>query len=152
LLLAFAQNALAQNSVLILKKRGNKVKQFNIGSSIRFTDTAGHTLHGEITDLKNDSLFLNYIPFHINEISIVYLPRFKSSILQNGMLFQLAGAGYTTLATLNTFIENDQDKGSVILKTLPVSLSFIAVGTVLNAVRIKKYKLGSKYKLVFIGL
>lgn len=126
--------------------------QFQVGSFIRFTDTAQHTLHGEITGLKNDTLFLNQIPFHINEIGIIYLPRFKSTILQSGMLFQLAGAGYTSLATINTFIENDQDKGSVILKTLPVSLSFVAVGTVLNAVRIKKYKLGGKFKLVFIGL
>ncbi len=149
---AFAQQAHAQNSVLILKKRGNKIIQFNIGSYIRFTDTAGHTLSGEITELKNDSLFLNYIPFHVNEISIVYLPRFKSAILQSGMLFQLAGAGYTSLATINTFIENDPNKGSVIVKTLPISLGFIAVGTVLNMVRIKKYKIGGKYKLVFIGL
>ena len=84
---------LAQTDVLILQKNGRNIKTFEAGMSIGFHTVYDQWLGGTITALRNDSIFLNNIPFHVHEIDALRQDNTKWNYFTDGTLLIVAGVG-----------------------------------------------------------
>ena len=74
----------SQTDVLILQKNGRNIKTYAPGMTIMLHTVYDQWLGGTITDLRNDSVFLNNIPFHVNEIDAIRKDFSKLNYLHDG--------------------------------------------------------------------
>ena len=62
---------------------------------------------GTLTALRNDSVFINNIPFHYNEITTMRIERTKLNYAGDGTLLIIAGVGVLVLNTINGIYRKD---------------------------------------------
>src|ERR1700726_2105647 len=74
----------SQTDVLILQKDGQNIKTYAPGQRIIFETIYEQWFDGMLTDLRNDSVFINGIPFHYNEIKTMRVEREKLNYIQDG--------------------------------------------------------------------
>ena len=172
LLLLIAYQALfAQSSDVILLKRNNKtIKRYFAGMDMDITTTTGAYINGNITKIKNDSLYLkqfvvrqmptqlgvfvldtvatyNYT-YHINQVKAIgktgrrfNLSASAASLLGGGLLLTVA-SGVVYLVDRKNFSP----------ALLIASASLASIGFVMAKTTGKGMVIGKKYHLVYLGI
>src|ERR1700722_16199266 len=143
---------LSQTDVLILQKNGRNIKTYAPGESIMIHTVYDQWLGGTLTDLKNDSVFINNIPFHVNEIDGLRKD-FSQLHLQNwGTGLIIAGAGILALNVINGIYTNEPPGSWVKTSGYITAGAFIIAGILLRSARFKNYPIGKKYTLHYLDL
>jgi hypothetical protein len=142
----------AQADILILEKRGMHVRSYAIGDDMDMETVYHQWIQGTVTDLRNDSVFINGLPFHYKEIATLRRSgsHFSSSTLGIGMM--IAGAGIFILGGVNGLIRGDQSKNWYTTSGLITGGILAAGGFLLTRGKVKKYSLGGRYKLQYLVL
>ena len=91
-----------QTDVVQLKKNGGVLKTYAPGDYFNIETIYQQTIDGNITMIRNDSIFINGMPFHYKEISLVRDPRVKHNYATNGTILMIAGGGVLLLGA--TFV------------------------------------------------
>lgn len=144
-------HARAQTSLLVLEKKGSNVKTYSEGMEISIRTIYHQWFEGTITNLRNDSVFINGFPFHYKEIEALKKTRGSLNYETDGLLLMVAGGGVLLLGAVNGLYR--QDKAS----TWYTPTSYITAGALLlggyllTRSRYKYYTLGKKYKLQFMA-
>ena len=168
-----ANSSNAQNDLLILKKNGRNIESFFPGSEMDFSTSARY-LEGQVTDIKNDSIFLVqynikqiYSPnlgvfvtdtvseyhFGINYKDIVSFVKKRSSFLSasGGALF--GGGVVLATAGLITWILAKPNTRYYARPQLVITAAALAgIGYFLMKSGNKTMALGKKYTLHYIKL
>jgi hypothetical protein len=144
--------SLAQTDVLILQKNGRNIKTFETGMSIGFHTVYDQWLGGTITALRNDSIFLNNIPFHVHEIDAIRQDNTKWNYLTDGTLLIVAGVGVLVLNVVNGIYTNESAGSWVKTSGWITASAFIIGGILLKRARYSDYKLGKKYTLHYLNM
>jgi hypothetical protein len=144
--------AISQTDVLILQKNGRNIKTYETGMAIGFQTVYDQWLGGTITDLRNDSVFLNNIPFHIHEIRAIRQDFTKWNYLTDGTLLIVAGVGVLVLNVVNGLYNNEKAGTWVTASGWITSGAFILGGILLKRARYKDYVFGKKYTLHYLNM
>jgi hypothetical protein len=143
---------LSQTDVLILQKNGRNIKTYAPGESMMIHTVYDQWLGGTLTDLKNDSVFINNIPFHVNEIDGLRKD-FSQLHLQNwGTGLIIAGAGILALNVINGIYTNESAGSWIKASGYITAGAFIIAGILLRSARFKNYPIGKKYTLHYLNL
>ncbi|HEY4155624.1 MAG TPA: hypothetical protein VGM24_09350 [Puia sp.] len=142
----------SQTDVLILQKNGRNIKTYAPGERIIFETIYDQWFDGMLTELRNDSVFVNHIPFHYNEIRAMRTERGKLNYSQDGTLLIIAGVGVIVLNTVNGLYRKDKAKDWFSTTGWITAGVLIAGGILLRKSRIKTYPLGKKYGLHYLDL
>ncbi len=144
--------SLAQSDVVELKKHGANQKVYAPGMSLTMETIYHQWLDGTITAIRNDSVFLNGIPFHYKEISRIRTDRKKFNYSTNGTILLIAGGGVLLLGAVNGLYRGDQIKDWYKPSGFITAGAFIALGLLMRNAAHKKYTLGKKYSLEYLAL
>jgi len=142
----------SQTDVLILQKNGRNIKTFQTGMNIGFHTVYDQWLGGYITALRNDSVFLNNIPFHVHEIDAIRQDNTKWNYLTDGTLLIVAGVGVLVLNVVNGIYTNESAGSWVKTSGWITAGAFILGGILLRRARYSDYKLGKKYTLHYLNM
>jgi hypothetical protein len=147
-LLPFFANA--QTDVLVLKKRGMEVRSYTIGSELMMRTIYNQWFQGNITNMRNDSLFLNGLPFHYKEIAAIRRMNlhFANTILPAGMM--VAGAGIFVLGAVNGLYRGDKSKDWYTTSGLITGAALVVGGYLLTKTRVKNYRIGKIFTLDYL--
>ena len=94
-----------------------------------------------------DTIRLGLFKVHLNEIYALPKDDKRSGILANGVMFQIAGAGYAGLNIINGIGKSEPIFYGQNLINLGIAAGVFAVGTMLHATYKDTYILGKKYRL-----
>jgi hypothetical protein len=144
--------SLAQTDVLILQKNGRNIKTFETGMSIGFHTIYDQWLGGTITALRNDSIFLNNIPFHVHEIDAIRQDNTKWNYVTDGTLLIVAGVGVLVLNVVNGLYTNEKAGSWIKTSGWITAGAFIVGGILLKRARYKDYTIGKKYTLHYLNM
>lgn len=171
LMLLCIEEASSQTSLdmVVLRNRHNRtIKSYFAGIPITFGDQAGNVTQGVIKKVAGDSLFIlqydirqaatmwgtpvldtvstYFIKFHTNEIAWIKKPRQSFEPFRNGTVFLLGGLGYGILHVANAAYLGEP----VLWPNLAVAGGAAGLGYLMKKLRTNQYKIGKKYKLVYI--
>src|SRR5450432_230226 len=142
----------SQTDVLILQKNSRNIKTYATGQTIVFQTIYDQWLGGTITALRNDSIFLNGIPFHVNEIMTVRQESSKWNYSSLGTGLIVAGAGVLVLNVVNGLYTNEK-AGSWVTATGWITAGVLIIsGILLRRARYKDYPIGKKYGLHYLNM
>jgi hypothetical protein len=144
--------ACSQSDVLILQKNGKNIKTYAPGQPIIFETIYEQWFNGTLTALRNDSVFINNIPFHYNEIKTMRIELTKLKYAGDGSLLIIAGVGVLALNTINGIYRKDDAKNWFSATGWITAGALILGGILLKKSRIKTYPLGKKYGLHYLDL
>ncbi|HSK14484.1 MAG TPA: hypothetical protein VK907_14785 [Phnomibacter sp.] len=171
LLMPCAAGAQVQgNAILVLKKNNKTLAKFYPGSFISFYTTEGMPVHGSVSRLTPDSIYIEQYSirrmmradgalvfdtsniyramFHLNNIgSFPAGKQKKKNIVTDGTLLKIGGAGYLALNLINTLRDGDPPFGQENLPHVLGAAGAMALGTGLRHMWPKRYRLGKKYSL-----
>ncbi|HEY4936270.1 MAG TPA: hypothetical protein VII44_06810 [Puia sp.] len=143
---------LSQTDVLILQKNGRNIKTYAPGQPIMIHTVYDQWLDGTLTDLKNDSVYINDIPFHVNEIDAMRKDFSKLHLQGSGTILIIAGVGVLALNVINGLYTNEP-AGSWIKATGWITAgAFIIAGFLMKSARYKNYTIGKIYTLHYLNL
>ncbi|MCW3090299.1 MAG: hypothetical protein JWP81_1368 [Ferruginibacter sp.] len=171
LFLLISYHSFAQSSdVLLLKKHNKTIKRFFAGTDIEITTNTGAYINGNITKIKNDSLFLKvfvvqqvptqlgvfvldtvttyYYKYHYNQIKAIGKAgrRFNLSASAASLM---GGGTLLTIASGVVFLV-DREKFSPAL--LVASASLATIGYVMAKTTGRGMMIGKKYSLVYLDI
>jgi hypothetical protein len=140
----------AQTDVLILKKRGGEVRTYTIGSELMMKTIYNQWFQGSITNMRNDTIFINGLAFHYKEIAAIKKAdlHFYNTVLPAGMM--VAGAGIFVLGAVNGLYRGDKSKDWYTSSGLITGGVLVVVGYLLTKTRVKTYSIGKKFKLDYL--
>ena len=141
--------ATAQTDVLILKRNGANLKTYTAGMSIRLQTIYDQWLEGTLTNIRNDSIFLNGLPFHYKEISAIRVEYKKLNVASEGILLMVAGGGVLFLGAANGLYRKDNAKDWYKPSSYVVSGALFLGGFLLFRSRAKTYKIGRKFSVEY---
>ncbi|MEO7767834.1 MAG: hypothetical protein ABIS01_10420 [Ferruginibacter sp.] len=169
--LLFGYQSFAQSSdVLLLKKNNKTIRRYFAGTDIEITTNTGAYIHGNITKIKNDSLFLKvfviqqiptqlgvfvldtvttyYYKYHYNQIK---------AIGKTGRRFDLSASaasliGGGTILTLASGVVFLVDRKRFSPALLIASASLATIGYVMAKTGGKGMVIGKKYSLVYLDI
>jgi hypothetical protein len=144
--------SMSQTDVLLLKKNGRNIKTYATGQTIIVQTIYDQWLGGTITDLRNDSVFINGIPFHVHEIQSVRQEFTKWNYNADGTILIIAGAGLIALNVINGIYTGESAGSWVKTSAWITAGTFILGGILLKRARYKNYPLGKKYTLSYINM
>jgi hypothetical protein len=142
----------SQTDVLILQKNGSNIKTYAPGQPIMIHTVYDQWLGGTLTDLKNDSVFINNIPFHVNEIDGIRKDFSKLHLQSGGTILIIAGVGVLALNVINGLYTNEPAGSWVRTSGWITASAFIIAGILLKSARYKNYTIGKKYTLHYLNL
>ncbi|MDP4129983.1 MAG: hypothetical protein Q8918_01965 [Bacteroidota bacterium] len=142
----------SQTDVLILQKNDRNIKTYAPGQPIIFETVYQQWFDGTLTDLRNDSVFINGIPFHYNEIKTMRVERTKLNYSADGTLMIIAGVGVLALNTVNGLYRKDKAGTWFSTTGWITSGALIVGGILLKKARIRTFPLGKKYGLHYLEL
>lgn len=173
--LLFQLSSSAQQDFLLLKKGNKTYQSFFKGSFMTFQLENYQWLNGRIQKLTNDSIYfyqmeigmrpnsfglgavadttvLGLIPLAIKNIRAMPVPPKKESFafIKNGSLFQFGAGGYMLLNVFNTLRAKEPLFDAQNSKRLGIAAAVFLFGKILQWNHPSEYKLGKKYKLVYI--
>ena len=141
-----------QSDVLELKKNGANQKVYSPGMSLTMETIYQQWLEGTITAIRNDSVFLNGLPFHYKEIARIRSERKKFNYTTDGTILLIAGGGVLLLGAVNGLYRGDPIKDWYKPSGFITAGAFIALGLLMRNAAYKKYTLGKKYTLEYLAL
>jgi hypothetical protein len=142
----------AQTDVLILQKNGRNIKTYDIGQTIVFKTIYDQWLGGTITMMRNDSIFLNNIPFHVHEIAAIRNEGTKWNYVNDGTLLIIAGVGVLVLNVVNGIYFNEKAGTWVATSGWITAGAFIIGGLLMRRARYSDYYIGKKYTLHYLNM
>ena len=91
----------AQTDILVLKKRGAHVRTYTVGDALYMETIYHQWFNGTITEMRHDSVYLDGMPFHYQEIRTIRRTHynFGNTVLPYGMI--AAAAGILVLNAVN---------------------------------------------------
>jgi hypothetical protein len=140
------------DDILILKKNGANLKTYTTGLYFTMQTIYDQWFEGTITAIRNDSVFLNGLPFHYKEISAIRRERTNLNYATDGTILMLAGGGLLLLGAVNGLLRGDAAKDWYTPANFIVAGTLLAGGFLLRKARFKKYFLGKKYVLEYFTL
>jgi len=151
-LFIFPEFSKAQSDLLVLKKRGMHVATYTIGSELTMQTIYNQWFLGTITDMRNDSVFVNGIPFHYKEIAGIRESHinFSNTVLSAGMM--VAGGGIFVLGAVNGLYRGDKTKDWYTSSGLITGGILLAGGFLLSKTRSKTYHIGKKFQVEYLVL
>ena len=143
---------MAQTDLLILKKRGMNVSTYTIGSELTMKTVYDQWFQGTITNMRNDSVFINGLPFHYKEIAGIRTTHvnFGNTLVPSFMM--VAGAGTFVLGAINGLYRHDQSKDWYTTSGLISGAALLVGGYLLTQTRVKNYRIGKKFTLDYLTL
>jgi len=144
--------AIGQNDVLVLKKRGYHLRSYTIGDELTMKTVYDQWLTGTITNMRNDSIFLNGNPFNFKEIAAIKRTHvnFGNTTLPFGMMG--TGFGIFFLGAFNGLYRHDQAKDWYTKSGVITGASLLVAGYALTFTKKKIYRIGGRYKLDYLQL
>jgi len=167
--LLFLKESFAQTADFILfKKRSRTIASYFAGTNIGFVTTSGNYLQANITQIKNDTLFLKeyvvrkiqtQLGFYIIDTVNTYLYKYHyneiKSIAKSGTRFDIAasggvlmGGGVLLMAGSAVVYLADNKRFSPELMAAAAVLT--GIGYLLSRVDNSKVNIGKKYTIVYV--
>jgi hypothetical protein len=143
---------LAQTDVLLLQKNGRNIKTYAPGMPIMIHTVYDQWLEGTLTDLRNDSLYINNIPFHVHEIDAVRENFSKLHLQSAGTILIIAGTGVLALNVINGIYTNEPAGSWIKPSGWITAGALILAGILMKSARFKSYPIGKKYTLHYLNL
>lgn len=151
--IAFAVKA--QHPVsLNLKKSGKLIKKYQIGDPIIIITNYQQSIQGTITNMFDDSLFINQIGFSLKEIMGIKKIVHKKSSRISAEQYGYIALGSLLMAT-GIYVAGWEDLKTAATYGLAVGFGPIVINKVLGATSVfkrKKYRLGNKFQLQILDL
>ncbi len=144
--------AVAQQDMLILQKNGRHIHTYAAGQELKIETIYQQDFQGVLTAIRNDSIFINDIPFHYKEIAVIHRLRLWSGDLLFGMALMVTGAGILALGSVNGLIREDNINNWYNTSSLFIAGVLIVAGYFLRKAYFIKYPIGKKFKLLYIPL
>jgi hypothetical protein len=142
----------SQTDVLILQKEGRNIKTYAPGMSIMLHTIYDQWLEGTVTDLRNDSVFLNNIPFHVQEIDGIRKNFSRLNLQTNGTILIIAGGGVLALNVINGIYTNEPAGSWIKPSGWITAGALILAGILMRSARYKNYPIGKKYQLHYLNM
>ncbi|HEV3223714.1 MAG TPA: hypothetical protein VGZ90_12590 [Puia sp.] len=142
----------SQTDVLILQRNGSNIKTYAPGQPIMIHTVYDQWLGGTLTDLKNDSVYINNIPFHVNEIDGLRKDFSKLHLQSGGTILIIAGVGVLALNVINGLYTNEPAGSWIKTSGWITAGALILAGILLRSARYKNYPIGKKYTLHYLNL
>jgi hypothetical protein len=142
----------AQTDVLILQKNGANMTTYAPGMEIMIKTVYDQWLEGNITDMRNDSVFINNNPFHVNEIAAVRKNFSKLHLQAGGTILIVAGVGVLALNVINGLYTKEPASQWIKASGWITAGALILVGIVMRNARYTTYNIGQKYSLHYLNL
>ena len=143
---------ISQTDILILQKNGRNIKTYTPGQPIIIQTIYDQWLGGTLTDLRNDSVFVNNIPFHVREIMAIRWESTKWNYKADGNILIIAGVGVLALNVINGLYTNESAGSWVKASGWITAGAFILGGLLLKGAKYKDYPIGKKYALHYFNL
>jgi len=143
---------LAQTDVLILQKNGRNIQTYSPGMPIMIKTIYDQWLGGTITDMRNDSLFVNNNPFHVHEIAAIRKNFSKLHLQTGGTILIIAGVGVLALNVINGLYTNEPASQWIKASGWITAGAFILAGIIMKNARYTTYTIGKKYTLHYLNL
>lgn len=141
-----------QTDVLILQKNGRNIKTYAPGMPIMLHTIYDQWFEGTLTDLKNDSVFINNIPFHVKEIDELRENFSKLHLQAAGTILIVAGVGVLALNVING-LYTDEPAGTWVKTSGWITAGvFIIAGIIMKSAKYSNYPIGKKYTLHYLNL
>jgi hypothetical protein len=144
--------SLSQTDVLLLQKNGRNIKTYAIGQPIVLHTIYDQWLSGTITNMRNDSIFINNIPFHVLEINAIHRDNTKWNYVNDGTLLIVAGVGILALNVINGIYTNESSGSWIKASGWITAGAFIIAGILLRRARYSNYQIGKKYTLHYLNM
>lgn len=142
----------SQTDVLNLQKNGRNIKTYAPGMYIMLHTVYDQWLEGTITDMRNDSVFVNNNPFHIKEIDKLRTPFSKMHLQSAGTVLIVAGVGVLALNVINGIYTNESASEWIKASGWITAGALIITGIILRNARYNNYPIGKKYTLHYLNL
>jgi hypothetical protein len=150
LLLPFCSRS--QIDVLILKKNGIRVKTYTPGMEINLETIYDQWFEGTLADIRHDSVFLNGLSFHYQEIKAIELSHAKLNYRVDGTILLAAGVGVMALGAVNGLIRGDPANAWYTPTSFITAGALVALGLAVRSAASKRYLLGKKYSLEYLAV
>jgi hypothetical protein len=141
-----------QTDVLILQKDGRNIKSYEPGMPIMLHTVYDQWFDGTITDLRNDSVFINHIPFHVHEIDGIRKNFSRLNLQTNGTILIIAGGGVLALNVINGIYTNEPAGSWVKPSGWITAGALVLAGILMKSARYKNYPIGKKYQLHYLNM
>lgn len=174
LLLLCMEKIQAQSNILVFKEKNRNVKSWVKDDFIHFQYVTTQWIDGKIKKITADSIYINafvlrQIPnqfgfptvdtswfglmgIHISEIIGMPGNRFRSGIIGNGTLFQVAGSGYILVNVLNSIIKSDNFFRSDNITSIGIAAGMVLIGK-LQSLKHRPYvRIRKKYSMQIISM
>lgn len=140
----------AQTDVLVLKKKGWEVRSYTVGSELTMKTIYNQWFQGNITDMRNDTVYINGLAFDYKEIAAIKKTdlHFYNTVLPAGMM--VAGGGIFVLGAVNGLYRGDKSKDWYTASGLATGAALVVVGYLLTKTRVKSYPIGGRFKLDYL--
>ena len=140
------------DDIVVLKRNGANLRTYTTGLSLTMETIYDQWFDGTITAIRNDSVFLNGLPFDIKEISAIKRERTGLNYGLDGTLLMAAGGAALIVAGVNGILQSSDFSQWYSPAYLAVAGSFLVGGFLLKHAHFKKYNLGKKYTLEYLSL
>ena len=144
--------ALSQTDVMILQKNGRNIETYAPGMQIMLHTVYDQWLEGTITDMRNDSVFINNNPFHVQEINAIRKNFSKLHLQAGGTVLIVAGVGVLALNVINGLYTNEPAGQWIKASGWITAGALIVAGLIMKSARYTTYTLGKKYSLHYLNL
>jgi hypothetical protein len=142
----------AQTDVLVLQKNGSNIRSYVPGMEIMMKTIYDQWLEGTITDMRNDSIFINNNPFHVNEIAAIRKNFSKLHLHAGGTILIAAGVGLLALNVINGLYTNESASQWIKPSAWITAGALIIAGIIMRNARYSTYVIGKKYSLHYLEL
>jgi hypothetical protein len=142
----------AQNDVLVLQRRGMHERAYTIGDPMAFKTVYGQWFSGTIEDLRHDTIYIAGQGFHYNEIAVIQRMNTKINYSQLGTLMMIAGGGFLAIGAINGALRQDHPNQFYTTGGYIIGGALVGGGFLLAEFTSKYYKLGGKFKLVYLQI
>jgi hypothetical protein len=143
---------LSQTDVLILQKNGRNIETYAPGMPIMIHTIYDQWLEGTITDMRNDSVFINNNPFHVQEINAIRKNFSKLHLQAGGTVLIVAGVGLLVLNVVNGLYTNEPAGQWIKASGWITAGAFIVAGLIMRSAKYTTYSIGKKYSLHYLNL
>ncbi|MEO8116217.1 MAG: hypothetical protein ABI653_01135 [Bacteroidota bacterium] len=169
--LCFLHTSFAQQDFIILQKKGKTIERYFPGNSVSFYTNEGFLISGILKKCRNDSLYLdipvttsiqtmfgvvldtsgyNYYKTNIKNIAVIPAKRFTAA--KAGNLLAKAGVLIGSILLVNKIDISGNQNATYAVQFFSAAAINVAMAFVnpFHAHSPEGYKIGKKYKLVFM--
>ncbi len=144
--------SLAQHDVLVLQRRGMHERTYTIGDPMTFRTVYGQWFSGTIEDLRHDTVFIAGQAFDYNELAVIQRTASKINFALLGDYMMIAGAGFTAGSAFNGALRQEHPNQWFTTGGYVIGGALLVGGFLLAEFTSKYYKLGGRFKLVYLQI